>query len=126
MNVAKDLSLNLETNDYQTIFVCSRVTDTNCYFTVNDLLRATSKRVVKFDYNNTETCNFLYPNDANIFFNSITPVDGENFIVAGFDANATTHKYVYFSANFSSSDANWIVEADTFGKYLNSFSLQIV
>ena len=127
MDIAKELgSYNLEGNDYQTTFTCSKDTDTNCYFTGNNPFVSTRKIAIKFDYNSTGNYSFASVNDTNIYFNSITPVDTENVIVAGFDASATTHKYVYFSSNFSSNETNWIVEANTFGKYLNSFSLQIV
>ena len=128
MNIAKDCSdLNLRTGsgDYQDILSCSKTTDTNCYFTAENVSSSSDVKVCKFDFTNIGNVSYTEHNNTGYVYSDIAPVDGDNIIVSGFDTASTPQKFVFYSSNHSSTSVNWVVIADTFGKYSSSFYPQI-
>ena len=129
MNIAKDCSNLVLTSDssvfYQDILSCSKTTDTNCYFTAENVSSSSDVKVCKFDFTNTGTVTFTEHNNTSYVYSDIAPVDADNIIVSAFDTASTPNKFVFYSSNHSSTNVNWAVIADTFGKYLHLFYPQI-
>ena len=123
MNIAKDCSdLVLASNSsifYQDILSCSKTTDTNCYFTAENVSSSSDVKVCKFDFTNIGNVSYTEHNNTGYVYSDIAPVDGDNIIVSGFDSTSNPNKFVFYSSNHSSSSVNWAVKADTFGKYLH-------
>ena len=122
MNIAKDCSgLKLQAGYifHQDILSCSKTTDTNCYFTAENVSSSSDVKVCKFDFTNIGNVSYTEHNNTGYVYSDIAPVDGDNIIVSGFDSTSNPNKFVFYSSNHSSSSVNWAVKADTFGKYLH-------
>ena len=122
---ASSLKLHSGSAEFQDILSCSRTTNTNCYFTAENSFNSDDIRVCKFDFTNTGTISFTQHNNTDYAISDIAPVDGDNVIVSAFDTASTPNKFVFYSSNHSSTSVNWVVIADTFGKYSSSFCPQI-
>ena len=94
-------------------FVCSKDTDTLCYFLA---LNMSDYKVCLFDYTNTGNINFTEPSNTNYHLTSLTPISGENIIVTGYDTTTGNNKFILYCSNHTSTSVNWSVETNVTGK----------
>ena len=128
INIAKncsDLVLHSGSVNYQDILSCSKTTDTNCYFIAENYTVDTNIKVCKFDFTSTGNISYTQHNSTRIVYSDIATVDAENIIVSGLEIFSNPQQFVFYSTNHSSTSVNWVVIADTFGKYLSLFCPQV-